>query len=368
MNGPRHAFGLDVLRAVAVGCVLLAHGALFHTDSLPGARYVLITCGVLGVEIFFALSGFLVGRQLLGVAAGEASAWRFVQRRWWRTLPNYYLFLAINAALVAWVVTRQGPDARFLVFAQALAWPASSAFFPESWSLAVEEWFYGLGALGFALAAWRRATPAAIGWGLVALLVAGPLARWVVQGLAPLEMDAGVRKMCLVRLDALAFGLGAAWLERHAPRRFAAMARPAWLAAAGCIVAACLAWLGAMAVDLAFFGPARSAAERVIASLAFTALPLAAALAIPWLTLRTGAVRSATHPVSRVAAWSYSIYLVHFPLLLAMLQHWPAQGVTAQAVRTAAWLVATLAIAAGVHHAWELPMMRRRPPLAPGAS
>lgn len=363
MSARGHAFGLDVLRAVAVSCVLLAHGALFYTDAFHGARYPLIVAGTLGVEIFFALSGFLVGRQLLLVAAGEASAWRFVQRRWWRTLPNYYLFLAINAALVAWVVTRQGPDARFLAFAQALAWPATSAFFPESWSLAVEEWFYGLAALAFACAAATRASPRAVMAGLVLLLLAGPLARLAAQGLTPLAMDAGVRKISLLRLDALAFGVAAAWLERHAAPRFAALARPfVALAGAGLAVAAC-AWLASVSGDLAYFGPARGDAERVLASLAFSALPLAAALTLPWLSRVDATPGPHVAAVSHVAAWSYSIYLVHFPLLLVMLEHWPARDLRTNVLRSVTWLGTTLSVAAFVYRTWELPMMRRRPTL-----
>jgi peptidoglycan/LPS O-acetylase OafA/YrhL len=156
---PRHAFGLDLARATAVLSVLFAHGALLFAEAFPAARYVLIVCGVLGVEIFFALSGFLVGRQLLLVAEGRAGAGRFLARRWYRTLPNYYLFLAVNAALAAWIVARTGLDASFLAFAQSFAAPARGDFFPESWSLAIEEWFYLFAAIGFALAAWRRASP-----------------------------------------------------------------------------------------------------------------------------------------------------------------------------------------------------------------
>jgi hypothetical protein len=117
----RHAFGLDLARAAAVCSVLIAHASLFYAEGHPAARYVLIIFGVVGVEIFFALSGFLVGRQLLRVAEGDASAWRFLLRRWYRTLPNYYLFLLVNAALAWWVADRTGLDARFLAFVQSFA-------------------------------------------------------------------------------------------------------------------------------------------------------------------------------------------------------------------------------------------------------
>lgn len=362
MTAPGHAFGLDLLRASAVASVLAAHGSLFFVDAVPAARWALVVLGVGGVEIFFALSGFLVGRQLLRVASGEASAWRFVQRRWWRTLPNYYLFLAINAALVAWVIDRQAPDGRFLVFAQALAWPATSAFFPESWSLAVEEWFYGLGAIAFAAAARARRPLAAVAAGLLAVLVLLPLARWLAQA-APIAMDAGVRKISLLRLDALAFGLGMAWLEREAPQRFARLASRASMAVAAAVAIVCVAALASWARDLAFFAPARSGAERLTVALVFSALPAAAALTLPCMAQWMEARGALATGVRRVSAWSYALYLTHFPLLLVMLPWTRTASLATLAMVAVAWLVLATALAAGVYRWYERPLLLRRPPL-----
>ena len=360
---PGHAFGLDALRATAVASVLLAHGSLFHAESHPGARFLLVIFGVLGVEIFFALSGFLVGRQLLLVAEGRAGLWRFLVRRWVRTLPNYYLFLAINAALAWWVIDRQHPDAQFLWFGQAFAWPATSQFFPESWSLAVEEWFYLLAALAFAAAAALRASPRALGWGLVAVLVAGPLARVLVQLAAAVPIDAGVRKISLVRLDALAYGLGCAWLERHRPGRFDRLRGPA-LRLAGAILAILgAALLAAWSVDLRVFEPAASNRDRVLAALLFSALPMAAACMLPFLATWRPARSRWVGTIEHVSAWSYSIYLVHFPLLLVMGQRWSTADAGAAATRTATWLVATLVLSAAVYRYFESPLLRHRPAL-----
>ena len=364
---PVHAFGLDALRALAVASVLLAHGALLHVDAHPGARFVLVICGVLGVEIFFALSGFLVGRQLLLVAEGRAVLWRFLVRRWVRTLPNYYLFLAINAALAWWVIDRQHPDARFLWFGQSLAWPATSQFFPESWSLAVEEWFYLLGAFAFAAAAAARASPRVLGWGLVVLLGAGPVARLVVQLSAAVPIDAGARKISLLRLDALAYGLACAWIERHRPDRFLALQGRATRIAGLVLALAGAALLAAWSVDLRIFEPARSLRDQVLAALLFSALPMAAACALPFLSAWRPARGVLVGTVEHVSAWSYSIYLVHFPLLLVLAQRWPvdAGAGLASLARTAAWLAATLALAALVYRNFGSPLLRHRPALRP---
>ena len=58
--------------------------------------------GTLGVDLFFALSGFLIGRILLSPAfqdGGWSGLSRFWSRRWLRTLPAYYVCLAALAIL-----------------------------------------------------------------------------------------------------------------------------------------------------------------------------------------------------------------------------------------------------------------------------
>ena len=58
--------------------------------------------GFYGVELFFVLSGFLIGQILIrqGPALGHAgSVAVFYVRRWFRTLPLFFLFLAINVCL-----------------------------------------------------------------------------------------------------------------------------------------------------------------------------------------------------------------------------------------------------------------------------
>jgi peptidoglycan/LPS O-acetylase OafA/YrhL len=370
MPGPRHAFGLDLIRAVAVSSVLLAHGSLFYAETYPAARDVLIVFGVVGVEIFFALSGFLVGRQLLLVPAGDASAYRFLLRRWFRTLPNYYLFLGVNAALVWWVIDRAGPQASFLVFAQSLLAPATTPFFPESWSLAVEEWFYGIAALAFALAAAIRLSPRGVAVMLVAVLVIGPFARYVGQLVAVLPMDAGVRKISLLRLDALAFGVGAAWLERYRGDWFEWLTGWRSRALSTALTGASVAALVVLSRRAAFFEPAHGDAERIVVSVLFSALPLAAALWLPWLS-RWGAWNSMlARPVGKLSLWSYSLYLTHFPTLLVLLALWPvAKGnAIALVARSAVWLAVAMLVAAAVYAWYERPLTMLRPELRrPGA-
>ncbi|WP_373406497.1 acyltransferase family protein [Flavobacterium sp. FZUC8N2.13] len=129
-------FGLDFARALAIVLVLLSH-FFKKIDVL----------GFFGVEFFFALSGYLLGQIMWRVFNNDTSfkiVFNFWQRRWFRTLPNYFLFLFlmllfhiyIKKDFIEWNVIKE-----YFYFGQNLL-KESSFFYGISWSLCVEEWFY----------------------------------------------------------------------------------------------------------------------------------------------------------------------------------------------------------------------------------
>jgi len=68
MTTPGRYPGIDVLRAIAVSLVVL-----FHANA--------IRIGWVGVDLFFVLSGFLIGGMLLEkIGAGKLSMWEFYSR------------------------------------------------------------------------------------------------------------------------------------------------------------------------------------------------------------------------------------------------------------------------------------------------
>jgi len=98
-------FGLDVIRALAILLVLCSHSTLL---LFPNQKHILLTViqffGTVGVDLFFVLSGFLIGTIILKqVHKGQTKFKDFCYfwvRRWFRTLPNYFLILLINIALL----------------------------------------------------------------------------------------------------------------------------------------------------------------------------------------------------------------------------------------------------------------------------
>src|SRR5207249_9366048 len=92
IQSPR-VFGLDFLRALAIAGVVVAHGFGFMMGHLPWWCGLIGHCGFYGVELFFALSGFLIGNLLIRVGSALTQPDRLVTfyiRRWFRTLPLFW--------------------------------------------------------------------------------------------------------------------------------------------------------------------------------------------------------------------------------------------------------------------------------------
>ena len=147
--------GLDLLRALAILMVLAAH----YPKAGSGLVTRALNLGWTGVDLFFVLSGYLIGGQLFKAQAeGEQIAFGgFYLRRLLRTLPSYYLVLGVYFWL------SPSPSWRYLVFAQNFDDPKT---FAPSWSLCVEEQFY----LVFPIFVWFLRRSKWLLWSIPAML------------------------------------------------------------------------------------------------------------------------------------------------------------------------------------------------------
>jgi peptidoglycan/LPS O-acetylase OafA/YrhL len=133
------------MRAIAILMVLSSH-ILWIYPTQDGVLYQILTLfGFWGVEIFFVLSGFLIGKILFQLYTKENFTYKtvlfFLKRRWFRTLPNYFFILLINIAIAGFIGYSIDGLASYFVFLQNFS-SQMNAFFPESWSLSVEEFAY----------------------------------------------------------------------------------------------------------------------------------------------------------------------------------------------------------------------------------
>ena len=144
--------GLDLLRAAAVIAVMLYHLSSHGIDVRGPGQH-----GWMGVDLFFVLSGYLIGWPLLrDLAAGRMPDWAgFVVGRAWRILPAYLAVLALYLALPAWREAEAMPPVwQFLTFTMnVLPEHLAQRAYSHAWSLCVEEHFYLL----FPLVAWLLA-------------------------------------------------------------------------------------------------------------------------------------------------------------------------------------------------------------------
>ncbi|HEY5799188.1 MAG TPA: acyltransferase, partial [Burkholderiaceae bacterium] len=216
--------GLDLLRAAAIVLVLMSHYRSFVSHAPTFGVVGLV--GWAGVDLFFVLSGYLIGNQILSTVAQGApfSLKLFFARRLLRTLPNYYVVLAIYLLVAAWLPhspilgSSAAPLWQFLTFTQNFGL-AYGETFTHSWSLCIEEQFYVVMPLAvLALARWGRSVRA--GWCVLGALVAAGIAArayaWLTYGYDAFSAHVYYSSFC--RADELLFGVAVAMLKNfHAP-------------------------------------------------------------------------------------------------------------------------------------------------------
>ena len=148
---------LDGIRALAILLVLISH--YFNcqigddvTGILKSLKW-LTFCTWSGVDLFFILSGFLIGRILIVHKRSQNYFKTFYLRRAFRIFPVYYLIILIFVILmvsgfspsVPWLMKNPFPLYSYLLCIQNF-WASTGDFGPNwlgvTWSLAVEEQFY----------------------------------------------------------------------------------------------------------------------------------------------------------------------------------------------------------------------------------
>lgn len=254
-----HYPALHGLRVLAILSIVQLHVSVgYRRWGFPPPFYERSVNIWFGMDLFFLLSGFLIGSMLLRDpdATRPAAAARFWARRAFRIIPAYYVVLSV-LAFVPW--TDPMTRAPVLSAAQrANVWHEFlylTNYFPVrsdpvmvwAWSLCVEEHFYLAVPVVLAAVSALRSPGARLG-ALGALWASGVALRLAhVAAHAPMSFDAMFRDVyprTHLRYDILVAGVIVAELQqRHGDRVRAALDRPAVRAAAWSVVAVCLALL-----------------------------------------------------------------------------------------------------------------------------
>ncbi|MFD0739866.1 acyltransferase family protein [Lysobacter koreensis] len=349
--------GLDLLRAIAIVWVMLFHS--FLVGGLAPDLAWLSRYGWMGVDIFFVLSGFLIGRQVLSPLAhgGDLSFGSFYVRRAYRILPAFLVVLAIYVAFPA---MREAPGLapwwQFATFSVNLLIDyGSQQAFSHAWSLCVEEHFYLL----FPALAWgltRRPSTAKFLAVCAVLVVAGVVLRGAVWlHYTALDPDRNwfvedIFYPTWSRLDGLLAGVMLATVAAF---------RPAWwerLLARG----NSFLLLGLLGMALAFWlfrdrtGLLGNTIGWPLLSAAIACLVVAGISTTSWIS------RFSWPGVGWIAAASYSLYLSHKLVFVAVER---GSGEWLQGRGLLAFLVYAAATAFGgaaLYYGVERPFLRLR--------
>ena len=206
--------GLDLMRSIAILLVLFYHAWIFLSPFFQKLG-MLFFMGFWGVELFFVLSGFLVGGIFIKKYINNQDKithsfiMSFWKKRWVRTIPIFVFALLMNYVVLSYVLNIEIDfPFRYFLFLQNFD-SAHPSFFPEAWSLAIEEWFYILLPIFFL---YKNATKNFSGmlYTIILMIAVYTLVRFLntdITSFDIVEWDKSVRKVVINRLDSILYGV-----------------------------------------------------------------------------------------------------------------------------------------------------------------
>lgn len=360
---------LDGLRGTAILLVFIAHylGGAGHIQLRPWLRHLFAATNIgwSGVDLFFVLSGFLIGGILIDARESPHYFRAFYMRRVHRILPIYYLWILLYAVIVS-AALFGAPDpfsvsARdllqvpvqllFLQNLQFTLYPFQNAWFVVTWSLAVEEQFYV-----FAPPLIRFLSPRKLVYVLAGATVAAPIFRfavfryWFPGTLAP-------SYLLPCRADTLALGvlLAIAW-RNPAFRSFLDRQRHSLQLTLLLLFLGACASIPWMVGDISLFRA--TVGYSLLAALYGCLLLLVLTQTHCWL-----ASIMRWKPLRSLGAISYCVYLIHLTILLLahrLILHGAPQFYNLPGIAVTILAAAmTFALAALSWRYFEKPLIRR---------
>jgi peptidoglycan/LPS O-acetylase OafA/YrhL len=359
----KRIFGLDIMRAVAILMVVFSHSLWI----VPGAKGfipdLLSLAGVLGVEVFFVLSGFLIGRIVFQLFIQDDFSFNKVTyfwiRRWFRTLPNYYLILLVNIIIAGFLGTEL-PDKlwMYFLFMQNFAWEMP-LFFSESWSLPIEEFAYIIGPLllyvlfYFKVKTNRKNLFAIITICIILVfIITKILYNLTIPNSDMMFWNVNLKAITIYRIDAIYYGVLAAYLSMIRPKKWQKLSGLSFTI--GILIF----------VILNFIIPTQSVFIEThpffwnVLYLPINSIALA--FCLPVLSKIKSAPKLLLVPVTYISLISYSMYLLHYSVVLQLLKYYiPSEGLAKfdLIIYVSVYIIATFLLSYILYRLYEKPMM-----------
>jgi peptidoglycan/LPS O-acetylase OafA/YrhL len=334
---------LDLLRGLAALAVMVPH-FFMYAGGHTGVPEVM---SATAVEVFFVLSGFVLGPQvLLCLSRGDFRSYRiFLVRRWMRTVPPY--LVALVCVAVIFHQLGSGDFWRYVGYVgNFFRQHNANDFFPVAWSLAVEEWYYVAFPVFLLVCArliGRNDHDACI---LMALgfVLSIALARLIFADAA--GWGEHVRRVVVFRVDSIAYGfLLFLILQRMGVAQLGRLRAAGLLAVAAAVT---------VLVNFAVVQDVHRIAKDIhpFVSAVFGCAAIVFFVLVnrfrPWM-------ESVAAYLGRV---SYPVYLFHLLVLYLLTPFLVGLDVVVQLVL---YCAATIGLATVFHHAFERPILANRP-------
>lgn len=374
-------FGLDFLRAIAILQVVQGHAYQLHYqfwDYIPWASKIIsfaIFNFVDGVDLFFVLSGFLIGSILIKNFENQPinikTLWNFWVKRWFRTLPLYFLVLCLNILVFCFIFSENFITGlknlwhqdilRYFFFTQNFT--KTSLFFAESWSLAIEEWAYIVLPILFLciIRFGKLSVKTSILVGVITVLILSMVVRFLFwNSILPntnfnlWELQVQFREITPFRLDAIALGVFGAWVYFYFQCKWLKFK---WLSLViGLIM--CLYFKEFSASTLQnikqFNGFLFVMIENIFGCFGILCL-------LPVLTLWKTQKGVFGKIIEHISLISYSMYLLNLTFLIGLIKYFfPAQSVNDSYLNLSVYWILLISLSSFTYYYFEKPFIAFR--------
>ena len=316
----KRIFGLDFLRSSSILLVLFSHTSwIYQSAGIVGKMQDF--SGLIGIELFLILSGYLVGniifKQFTTQKYSFIEVGIFLLRRLFRILPSYYLILIINIFIAISFGFSISDSWKYFLFIQNFSTPIPPLF-PESWSLPIKELSYGF--VVIALFTFSKLITFKFRKNFFLIVVYGLLMLSIVfkiiyhlenTSFSLLKWTAEVRSVVIFRMDSVMFGLLFGYYYKEHKSFFEKKSSFLFFVGSFLMLIFILLLLFLELNSVAWFWN--------IIALPFISITVLSFL--PALLLWNKASKKFRNVITFLCNLSYSVYLIHYSIVLFLMKY-----------------------------------------------
>lgn len=315
--------GLDITRSFAILLVLFGHSSWIGDNYPPFIELAMISSPVFGVEMFFIISGFLIGKIVLKEIQLKEYSFStfkyFLLRRSFKILPNYYFVLILNVILW-YTLYREIPEFfyKYVFLLQNFLSP-SPDFYRISWCLSVEYFSYFLGPfllfLGIKYFPRIQKKHLYLATTLAVILTFNITRVYYYYNYTVtdiIDWDDNIRKVVIYRLDAIYYGFLLRYIYVEFKEQILSIKKTLFLTGSILIVG--------LYFFRVYFG---ISVEETPGFMVILFLPLSSIFLcclIPYLDNLKLKSKSISSFFTNLSMMSYSLYLLHYTIILHVMK------------------------------------------------